>query len=84
MNKYVVSIGFRMGNYYLGAYEEIDDAIDVRKKAEALIRDKGTLFYEQWKKKADAEPDWAKEHPIRFCVTKDGEQGYLVSFAPEL
>ena len=85
MGKYIARVGFQLQSYYLGAYQSIEDAIDVRKKAEALIWEKGDGFYEGWKEQAEADPAWAREHPIRICVIKNEEErGYSVSFSPEL
>lgn len=82
--KYVVVIGFQNKNYYLGMYENIADAIEVRKKAEALIHDEAIDFYEKWKEKAEADPEWAKQNPIQFHIVRDAECGYLVSCSPAL
>ena len=84
MKKYTARIGFQYQSHYLGAYQSIDDAIDVRKQAETLIYEKGDLFYARWKKRAEADPAWGREHPVRLCVTKKEEQGYLVTFVPIL
>lgn len=82
--RYTAEIGFQWYTCYLGIYQNIDDAIGVRKKAEALIRDQGSAFYARWKERAEVDSVWAREHPIRIRVTKDEEQGYSVAFYPEV
>ena len=82
--KYTARIGFQYQSHYLGAYQRIDDAIEVRKKAEMLIWETGDQFYAHWKEKAAADPAWAKEHPVQIRVTKKEEEGYSVVFSPKL
>ena len=82
--KYAAIIGFQGKNYYLGLYSDIADAVEVRKKAEALIHNEAIEFYEKWKVRADADPEWAKENPVRFTVKRDLEGVYAVSCSPAL
>ena len=84
MGKYVSEITFQGKTRHLGCYENNDDAIDVRKKAETLCWEEGKAFYARWKTLADKDPGWAKAHPIRIRVKKDKTQGYSVYFTPEL
>lgn len=81
-DKYVAEIGFQWKVYYLGSYKNLEDAVEVRRKAETLILDEGEHFYQRWKNRAEAEPEWAKANPVRFRVTKTDGEGYTVVFSP--
>ena len=79
-NKYVAKIVFQKKQYYLGSFSSFDDAVEARKFAEEVICGDAVSFYEKWKAKADAEPQWAKENPIRFSVRKTDNQLSLDMF----
>lgn len=63
--KWIAQISFKKHRYYLGAYEKLEDAVFVRKKAEKLLHDKFVERYEQWNKKDE---EWKKEHPLKIVV----------------
>lgn len=69
-NKYVAKIVFQHKAYYLGTYDNKDDAAAARKCAEETICDTAVEFYDKWKAIADKDPQWAKENPIKFMVSK--------------
>ena len=81
--KYTAKIVFQKKQYWLGSYEVLDDAIAARRAAEEAINDQVTAFYEKWKARADAEPEWAERNPIEIRVDKRGAQMRL-SLSPEL
>jgi len=80
--KYVAKIVFQKKAYYLGTYERIEDAIAARKLAEEELHTGMTLYYERWKAKADAEPEWGEENPIEIKVEKDEHNQMNVVFLP--
>lgn len=84
LKKYVAEIEFQWKECCLGAYKNVEDAVEVRRKAEKLILDEGDSFYQKWKARAETDAVWAKENPIRFRVTKTNEEGYLVAFSSAL
>lgn len=67
---YRVSIGFKGKRYYVGAYEEYDQAVAARQEAEHLIHDGFLRDYRLWQKKAAEDPAWADENPFVFEVEK--------------
>ncbi len=81
--KYVAKIVFQKKQYYLGTYSALSDAAAARRKAEAVINDEVILFYEKWLRKAESEPDWAKNNPIQIKVEKY-DDGLRITFTPTL
>lgn len=69
-NKYVAKIVFQHKAYYLGTYENIEEAAAARKCAEEAICDTAVDFYDKWKVLADKDPQWGMQNPIRFSVSK--------------
>lgn len=82
--KYMAQIKFNRKTYYLGLYSDIQDAVEVRGKAEALLFGSTLDYYSLWQKKASEAPEWAEANPPRISVEKDGSGQFVVSFRPEL
>lgn len=81
--KWVAKIVFQKKQYFLGAYDSLEDAAKARKLAENLLVDGISSHYERWKAKADADPQWASENPIKISVDKVNDE-LKVSFYPKL
>lgn len=69
--KYVAKIVFQKKQYILGGFERLEDAAAARKRGEDFLRDEVLTYYEKWKKRADSDPQWAKENPIRIYTQKN-------------
>lgn len=69
--KYSVTIGFKKKIYYLGTYEELDEAIEARLRAEEKIHQGFVAAHKLWGEMAEKDPDWAAENPFRFDVSKE-------------
>ena len=82
--KYVAKIVLQKKAYYLGTYDNIDDAIEARRKGEELLHTGTAEYYERWKKLADADPDWAAENPISIRVERDSYGELKVWFEPDV
>lgn len=82
--RWVAKIVFQQKQYYLGKYENKQDAVAARKDAEKLLFDGSVEHYERWKEKAEAEPAWAEENPIEIIVKKKDVGELEVTFLPEL
>lgn len=81
--KYMAKIVFRGKQYFLGTYENIEDAARARMEAEEVLFDGVAEHYRLWKEKADADPLWGEENPIQIIVSQTN--GRLnVKFIPEL
>ena len=72
--KYSVTIGFKKRIIYLGTYDSKEEAVEARKKAEEVVYDSFLEGYSIWKKRAEQDPEWAKEHPFQFDVEKKGSR----------
>ena len=66
--KYVAKIVFQKKQYFLGAYDDIEKAAEVRKEAENVLFDSVAEHYQKWKAYADIDPDWAATNPIQVTV----------------
>ena len=74
---------FKKKQFHLGKFECIEDAAEARKAAEELIFDGSANHYQLWKERAELDPQWAEENPIKIRVKKvNGELS--VSFFPNL
>lgn len=82
--RYVSGIMFQKKTYYLGSYSTLEEAAFVRKEAEALIHESAVEFYEEWKRRADGDPEWAEMNPVRICVTRRDDGDFTVEMAPKL
>lgn len=82
--KYVAKIVFQQKQYYLGAYNNIEEAIDARKSAEEILFDGLAAYYEKYKEKADSDPEWAVSNPLQVVVSKDATHGLDVEFYPAI
>lgn len=82
--KYMAQIKFRKKAYYLGLYSNLTEALEVRKKAEDLLFGSTTEYFERWNKKAMADPQWARENPVKIHVTREEGQEISISFSPVL
>lgn len=80
----MASITFQKKTYYLGIYSDKEEAIRVRKQAEETVHREAAHFYEIWKKRADAEPEWAEKHPISFHVVKTGRGDLKMEILPKM
>lgn len=81
--KYFAKIVFQKKQYFLGTYEKIEEAAEARREAEKLLFDGVAEHYRKWKERADADPEWAQEHPVQVIVEKK-ENGLQVTLLPEV
>ena len=67
---YVVYIGFKKKNYYLGSYADYEEAVSVRKSAEREIHEEFLAAHDYWQTKSAEDPAWGEAHPFSFNVRK--------------
>jgi len=80
--KYLAKIHFQKKQYYLGAFDNISDAVRARRDAEAQLFDQTAEFYEKWKQKAKTSPQWAAENPINIQVHQNEDHSFSVLYYP--
>lgn len=82
--RFVAEIRFQGKTYYLGSYEKIEDAALVRRRASEELHKSTVQFYDAWKRRAEMEPGWAQENPIRIQVEKRDNGEFNVKMLPEI
>ncbi len=81
--KYMAKIVFRGKAYYLGTYDDIEEAHEARLDAEEALFQPTLEYHAKWQKKAEADPVWAAENPMKIIVSKVNHR-LIVSFLPTL
>lgn len=81
--KYMAKIVFRKKAYYLGTYDSIEDAHEARLDAEEALYQPTVEYQARWQARADADPEWAQENPIRISVNKANDR-LRITFLPNL
>ena len=66
--KYRVSIGFKGQRSHLGTYEDFDEAVAARLKAEELLHGGFVRSYYEWEECASLDPEWAEQNPFTYEV----------------
>lgn len=69
--KYVAKIVFQKKQYFLGTYDNIEDAAEARREAEEVLFDGFADHYQKWKEIANEDPEWAKLNPVRIVVKQE-------------
>ena len=69
-NRYRVDIVFKGKRYYVGLFEDYDEAVQARLEAENLIHNSFINIWKEWNQKEQEDPQWGKEHPLVFNVRK--------------
>jgi len=82
--KYVAKIVFQQKQYYLGAYATIEAAAEARKEADEVLAAGTVKHYERWKQRAERDPEWAAENPIRISVEQLASGRLSVLFLPQM
>lgn len=82
--RYVAKIVFQKKQYFLGTYDDIADAAQVRKEAEEVLFDSVATHYEAWKQKADSDPSRAEENPIQVFVNQDSDKKLSITLLPKI
>lgn len=72
--KYVAKIVFQKKQYFLGTYDNIEDAAEARREAEEVLFDGVAEHYKKWKEYADIDPEWAEQNPIQIIVNQQDKK----------
>lgn len=82
--KYMAKIVFQKKQYFLGTYDNIEDAAAARREAEELINDVVVDFYTKWTARAKEDPAWAEANPVSIRVERGTDQRFHAICLPEL
>jgi len=82
--KYVAKIVFQKKQYFLGTYENIEEAAKARREAEEVLFDSVAEHYRKWKERADTDPHWAQENSVQVIVTQNDDKRLAVTLLPAL
>lgn len=74
--RYSVTIGFKKKIYWIGCYEDYEDAVQARLIAEKKIHGAFLRANEIWQEKYLQDPEWGEKNPLVFEVSK--ENGVLI------
>lgn len=66
--KYRVDIGFKRKRYHIGTFKDFDKAVQMRLIAEHLLHDGFVKAYYEWKERAEKDPEWGEQNPLRFEI----------------
>ena len=80
--KWIAKIVFQQKQYHLGKYDTIEEAAEARRQAESVLFDGVAAHYDRWKRRADIDPEWAKENPIVITVNKKSSSELDVQLSP--
>ena len=69
-NRYRVDIGFKGKRYYVGLFEDYDEAVQARLEAENLIHNSFINIWKEWNQKQHENPQRGKHNPLVFNVRK--------------
>lgn len=77
--RWKVMIGLQGERYYLGSFDNFDEAVKARLDAEELLHNGFVTAYKEWLRKASESEKWAEMHPFYFQVIKSGGVYRVVS-----
>jgi len=80
--KYVAKIVFQQKSYYLGTYENIEDAANARLEAEETVFAGTVAYYDKWKEAAERNPEWAEKNPMQIEVGRDSKNKLTITVTP--
>jgi len=80
--KYVAKIVFQGKQYHLGTFSNPEDAAKARKEAEELLFDGTADYYARWQKRAENDPEWARDNPVSIHVSRDSTGDLTVTYDP--
>lgn len=69
--KFFAKLVFQQKQYQIGTFSSFQDAVKAREEAEHRVFDVTVEAYNRWKETADADPQWAEQHPFQVVVDRD-------------
>ena len=68
--KWSATIGLQSKQYYIGAFNTYEEAVEARLEVEKILHDGFIVEYEKWVRKAKEDSIWAERNPFFFKVEK--------------
>ncbi len=69
--KYVARLCFQKKAYWLGRYDTIEEAQQVRREAEEAVFGATLEYYQKWNARAQQDSEWAEQNPVVITVIRD-------------
>ena len=82
--KFVAKLVFQKKQYFLGQFDNLDDAALARRDAEETLNGTIVVHYAKWTQRAAGDPGWAEANPVRFQVEQDEQRRLKVICLPLL
>ena len=82
--KWVAKIVFQKKAWYLGTFDDHEEAVRARREAEAVLFDGVSDHYARWKARAEEDPRWGKENPVEIRVEQREDKTLAVRCLPAL
>lgn len=82
--KYVAKIVVKGCQYYLGTYETLEKASEIRRQAEKSLQEQLIPYWEKWRSRAEQDPEWREANPVMIEVEKTPDNQVILHIAPQL
>lgn len=82
--KYVAKMVFQKKQYVLGTFKTFEEAARIRAQAEEAVHQSVAVYYAKWKERAEDDPIWVQENPMRIAVGHSADGGLELHFSPEM
>ena len=76
-DRWLVTIGMQGKRYYVGLYDDFDDAVKSRCHIEKALHHGFLETYRSWQNRAGMDDAWAKDNPFFFDVEKIGKDFHI-------
>ena len=81
--KWVAKIVFQKKAFYLGTFDNLEEAAAARREAEEVLFDGVSAHYARWKARTEADPQWGEANPVRVTVEQNQDKSLNVRCFPE-
>lgn len=80
--RYIAKIVIQGRQYHLGAYETLEEAAAVRRKAEEAVGSQLAAAWALWRERADQDPEWAQRNPLVVRVEHSQQARITLHITP--
>lgn len=71
--RWLVSIGLKSNRYYIGLFDDYEEAVRARLRMEEILQKGFEEAYQNWQLQAQRNSAWAEENPFFYKVVKSGK-----------